>query len=213
MGQAKQRREKSAHMDEKLRHIDVARVADAINKLSIAASEKIGADCLLQTMLAQHILDRLGCESQMCIGFAAWRVAQGDGDVIAHLPLPGMDLSDPRRQPFHAWLRIGSHILDVTTSQLELKAAQLDSLDGGTTRVDWSPEYLLTPIEAVSTYERVAQGGTGLFFYREDAQLRDLVMANEPQLDEYDANLAWQLYQSPNAVVIGPYTTLRDRRV
>lgn len=204
MGQAKQRRAAQAAADSLMGSVDFARVAQAVYKLTAASSPVFGADCLLQAALAQSILSRLGVPAKVQAGYAAWRVGEGDGDVISHRPGPGMVLRDPRELPFHAWLEVGSHIFDVTTRQLAHKAQQLDALDGGSTTVQWQPDYLLIPIERTSGYKDVANGSAGLCYYSPQPEIARIVIDGQAPLEEESIALAWTIYQNPTIQVCGP---------
>ena len=209
MGEAKRKRQQAQHINHIISQVDFARVAGAVHRLARAASEQFGQDCVLQALLAQSILDRLGVKSELCVGKAAWRVGDGDGDVISHVWSSDMKITHPKQLPFHAWLRVGSYIYDVTTELLRDKARQLDALDGGKTQVDWAPEYLLLPVEEVATFEAVRSKHAGLSYYKQDAALQALVLAPEnfSGLDPHDANFVWIAYQNPSAQVLGPFNT------
>ena len=200
MGQAKQKRAAQAAQIEQLRGVDVARVAAAVRKLAQAASTQQGVDCLALTWIARELLARLGVEAELAVGAAAWRVGGGDGDVISHTPA-----ATPLGEgvPYHTWLEVAGHLLDVTTYQLPLKGAALDALDGGTTRVDWAPAYLFEPLERVSTYKDVAMLHAGLFHYQKVPGLKQAILARFSP-DPEDAEAAWRIYQHPEAVVLGP---------
>ena len=205
MGEAKRRQIERKKMDEAIGKVDFGRVASAVQRLTRAASANYGSDCTLQSMLAQSILTRLGVKSDICVGFVAWRVGDGDGDVISHLPVPGYEPSNPRELPFHTWLTVGNNIFDVTTD-MEEKAARLDALDGGKTTVDWTPPYLLLPYDQVATYKDVAQKQAGLAYYERDAKLERLVLseANSTSLDPDDVDRVWLLYENPDIKTFGP---------
>lgn len=81
------------------------RIADAVQKLSIASSELYGGDCYLHGALSQKLLEMNNIDSRIVVGFAAWRVGDGDGDVITHRPQPGVALA-PGSAPYHVWLEI-----------------------------------------------------------------------------------------------------------
>lgn len=213
MGEAKRRKAHQQETDQALKDVDMRRVASAVSKLCRASSDQLGSDCLTQAGLAQYVLKQLGIESTLEIGYAAWRVGPGDGDVITHLPLPNVAQISPRHVPYHAWLRVGSKIFDVTTSDLQYKARQLDALDGGSTTVQWAPPFLFVDPSEVSALEKVTQDTPGLFFYRPDSTLRRLILSEKDQIvDDRDAKLAWIIYQNPETAVLGP-NNLDDEKV
>lgn len=181
------------------------RLSSALVRLSTAASANWGADCYTHTALAQDFLKVLGIKTTLVIGFAAWRVGPGDGDVIVHAPLKGVKVS-PSRLPYHAWLETEDRILDFTTYQLVGKAKQLDEIDGGHTTVDWHPDYLYVPKTEVSPFEVVTQEEVGMFHYGQAKGLEALVISKSHPVDEDDMASLWMLYHNPDCQVIGPRT-------
>lgn len=206
MGEAKRKKVQRQEIDSKLEAIPFDRVADAVHRLAEAASEHFGSDCLLQCQVAKHLLERLGVSADIHVGYAAWRVGDGDGDVISHMPLPGMKIQDPRALPFHAWLVVGSYIFDVTTAGLATKASQLDALDGGKTQVDWAPPYLLLSFEQVSSYQEVAQKQAGLSYYERVPKIESLILSPEnfKPIDDADLRKAQIIFANPGITVTGP---------
>lgn len=181
-------------------------VGPAIQKLAEAASSRLGSDCLTHTVLVHQALAELGVQTDLVVGNAAWRVGPGDGDVIAHvfqvkgyLP-PGAEAGFP----YHAWLRLGDILIDLTTYQLRLKGASLDSLDGGHTSVEWCPGYLVVPISEVSSYQEVARAPrAGVFYYEHVPQLQSRVTAGM-HVDQEDLQLLKIIMANPDIVVRGP---------
>jgi hypothetical protein len=154
--------------------------------------------------MARAVLERLGVPAQLTIGYAAWRVGPGRDDVLSHYP---GDLAwDPARAAyFHAWLVIGDHIFDVTTSTIRLKAKQLDALDGARTTVTWCPDYLWMPLYASRRFDEVAAGRQGgVSSYRRQKDLEASVLQRCPVVDDHGEGLAWLAYQAPAAAVLGP---------
>lgn len=189
--------------------VNLQRVATAIRKLSEASSTNVGRDCHLNASLCQVLLARLGVETTLVIGYAAWRVGNGDGDVINHQPVKNMP-AQPKAHPYHAWLEFGNPtsqfriILDFTTYQLHRKAAELDAMDGGQTTVEWCPEYLATPFSQTSSNENVRRRHAGLFYYERDVSLERQLLAQSKPLDQEDVELLALIYQNPEINVIGP---------
>ncbi|AQH05804.1 hypothetical protein A9R05_43085 (plasmid) [Burkholderia sp. KK1] len=188
--------------------VNLQRVATAIRKLSEASSANIGRDCHLHAGLCQALLARLGIETTLVIGYAAWRVGNGDGDVINHFPVKTM-VEQPKAHPYHAWLEFGNPtsrfriILDFTTYQLRRKAAELDALDGGHTTVEWCPEYLAVPFANVSSVDDVRMLRAGLFYYERDVPLERQMLAQSEPPDQEDVDLLGHIYQNPEINVIG----------
>lgn len=203
MGQAKNKKAEQNRVDQIAMQIDFARVATAVQKLSHAASQHTGSDCVLQASIASSVLSRLGVPATVRVGFAAWRVGEGDGDVISHIPMKGKQIGRPDELPFHAWLQVGTQIFDITTNQLPLKARLLDQDDGKQTTVGWAPPFLLLPQSNLSTYMEVAQGGTGLVYYEQNEAMERHVMRTWSKSIE-DEDHAWLIYQNPSVEVIGP---------
>ena len=186
----------------------LSHISSAIRRLATAASGNFGSDCYMHSALAQNLLTRLGFDSTLVVGYAAWRVGAGDSDVIMHAPLPHMP-----PQPgvaFHVWLELDSRLLDFTTYQLPQKAAQLDALDGGTTKVQWKPLYLSAPKSSVSLLRNVVQLRAGLYYYAREAELEARVISAAEAIDEDDAATAWLLYQNQGLQVFGPCNMPRD---
>ncbi len=138
----------------------------AAQKLFTASSASLNKDCYGHALLAHHALNALGIQSEVIVGYAAWRVdGQAPGAVISH-HVAGAIIPEPGAEVYHAWLKVGNDIVDLTTYQLTQKAAILDSYDGQVTPVNWCPDFLWVKKNTVSTYQRVAQGfKAGLYSY------------------------------------------------
>ena len=137
----------------------VARVSTALRKLATAASEHLGHDCCIHAALGRALLADFGVPASPVVGFAAWRVGEGDGDVISHTPYtkgylpPGV-----KGLAYHAWLDCSGCVIDFTTYQLPRKAQALDAMDGGHTTVRWCPDFLILPRDSIRSYEEVLVG-------------------------------------------------------
>jgi len=208
MGQAKRRTQEREKHSERIGVIDFARVASAIRRLATATSARHGSDCYVHAALAQAVLARLGVSSQITIGFCAFRVGEGDSDVVAHAPLAGMVYQEDAI-PYHAWLNLGGNIFDTTTYAIRSKAAELDRLDGGHTDVIWCPDYLFVPLDTVSTMKDVAKCHAGMYYYERVLDLEEKIKRISEPLDAGDIETAWLLYQTPDMMVIGPNDMLR----
>lgn len=186
----------------------IARVAHALQKLTNSASMHIGADCMMQAKLAQRILQEEGINTRVVVGEAAWRVGPGDGDVITHSPrIGGFAPQGVKAVAFHAWLEMGSTIVDFTTHSLKSKAAGLDELDGKTTSVLWCPEYLVMPTEDALQLQEVTQAPKeGVACYQEIPELLEYLIFKglQSNVDEEDAILLRMIYEAPDMFVIGP---------
>ncbi|KVP65575.1 hypothetical protein WJ96_04195 [Burkholderia ubonensis] len=191
----------------------VKKVSHALRRLAEAASASLGADCYTHAELGRVLLADQGFTFQTRVGFAAWRVGRGDGDVLSHVPnvqayLPaganGMGFA------YHAWLESVDWVVDVTTYQLRRKGQELDAADGGHTSVDWCPDYLLLTRAQVSTYKKVAQApGPGLAYYESNDDLT-VRMAQSYQLDAEDVATARLILSNPDMRVLGPNMLPQD---
>lgn len=211
MGEAKRRAAALDKQEESLANVDIPRLAAAIRKLATAASGNLGSDCYIHSAIAKAILGRLGIEAKLVVGHAAFRVGNGDGDVIMHAPTPGM-IPQPGGVAYHVWLQIGSFLLDFTTYQLKRKAIQLDRLDGGNTTVTWCPDVLWTPIRSISSLRDVIQLDAGLYYYREVPSVAAMIISSAPELDPTDVEAAWMLYQHEDMLVLGPNDAIGENR-
>ncbi len=202
MGQARLRAAAREQLNEAMIKVDLPRLSAAMRKLASAASGQLGGDCYIHSSIAQAILGRMGVEAKIITGFSAWRLGNASGDVIVHAPIPGMP--DQPGLPYHVWLEIGSHILDLTTWSLRLKSKQLDELDGGHTNVDWCPDFLYVPKRTVSSLKDVTNLGAGLYYYEFNQATADRVNAAASAPDEGDIEICWTLYNNPALAVYGP---------
>ncbi|AVG43919.1 MULTISPECIES: lasso peptide biosynthesis protein [Achromobacter] len=204
MGQAKQRRMAQERVNALFSEIDLARVAGAVQRVCAAASGNLGVDCFDQALLAQSVLQRLGVHAEIVIGYAAWRVGPGGGDVISHFPSSDTIVADGGAF-FHAWLRMGESIFDVTTNTLRLKAQLLDAQDGGSTMVTWEPQYLWMPMADSRSLGEVTMGMRGgIVSYLPHPALQRYVELTRKPSDGYHEDVAWAAYLAPDARVLGP---------
>lgn len=185
------------------------RLAQALRKMTEAASPHIGADCILQAKLAQASLGELGIETRLVCGEAAWRVGPGDGDVIVHSPrISQMVIAPGAALPIHYWLQThAGEILDLTTHSLRAKAASLDAMDGGTTAVEWCPEYLLVmpPRNTLQDVTMAAQAG--VFYYAELEGLMARLHARglgTGKVDPSDMAVLRMLLRNETIQLVGP---------
>jgi hypothetical protein len=185
-----------------------ARLACALQKLTTSASMHIGADCMLQAKLAQRILQDEGINTRVVVGESAWRVGPGDGDVITHSPrIGGFSPPGVKAVAYHAWLEMGSTIIDFTTHSLRSKAKSLDAMDGGQTNVLWCPAYLVMQSdETVSLQAVVRAPNHGVACYQQLPGLEEMMVAEgcNKDIDEEDVLLLRLIFDSPEMVVIGP---------
>ena len=188
---------------------DLSRISSALRRLAKAASENIGSDCYIHAAIAQTMLARLGLSSKLVVGYAAWRVGKGDGDVILHAPLPNMP-PQPGAVAYHVWLEVGNQLVDFTTYQLRYKARQMDKLDGGSTTVKWCPDYLAVSKKSITPLRTVIQLRAGMYFYHQDEALEKLILSTAKPLDVDDVNTAWLLFLNQDLRVFGPNSMCHD---
>lgn len=215
MGEARRKTNQCAATIEKINSLDLPRISKAIQKLFSATSENYGRDCHLHAMFCQTLMRRhFGIEIDLVIGFAAWRVGEGDADMIMHAS-PTEDIKkfqvtnyeafqSTNAIPYHAWLECGNWILDFTTYQFPSKAAALDAIDGQTTRVDWHPDFLWIDKKSLHPLHDVIQLRTGLCWYQRILPLEKTLTQHAREINEDDLTLFTMIYSNPDMVVVGP---------
>lgn len=210
MGEAKRNRARAEVLAQEREALGAVagRVGHALRRLAQAASAHQGGDCYLHAELGRALLADEGFLFQTRVGCAAWRVGPGHSDVLAHRPesqgyLPpgaGMGFA------YHAWLESERWLVDFTTYQLTRKAQMLDATDGGRTRVDWCPDYLLLPRAQLHSFQEVARAPCpGLACY-EGSDALTAEMANGYAMPESDLAAARLLLRHGEMRVIGPNT-------
>ena len=197
MGQAKTKNRQEGMQEEIIKN-----VASAVRRLAVAASDRLGADCIVHAELAQALLAAEGIRAEIICGFAAWRVGEQDAAVVLHVPMPEAVYAE-KEFPFHVWLRVGNRIFDTTTYQLKRKTEELDLLDGAKTKVSWCPDFLYVKEGNVSSFRDTIQGHSGRFFYKEDKAISEKILKTLSFPDEADLQAAEVLYQHPDMIVLG----------
>lgn len=182
---------------------EIIKVSFALRRLATAASANLGSDCFIHAAIGQQLLNRLNIKTTLVAGYAAWRIGNGNGDVILHAPNPGMP-TQPGGVAYHVWLEADFNLIDFTTYQLRYKAAQLDALDGQTTTVKWCPDFLYAPRRDISPIKNVIKKKAGLFCYNRNQDIESLIFSTAPTLDDEDVQTAWLLYQNQDLQVFGP---------
>lgn len=177
MGEAKQRAQREAAQRARFDAVDFARVAAVVRAYLIEDNASHTADALTHAALARHLLQQAGLDAELVVGFAAWRVGPGDGDIVSHGggEVPPAERLPETEAPHHAWLETGGHVFDVTTYQLVRKAAEFDRQHAKTTAVTWCPDFVLTPRVELASFARVRQPVVGLMYYQRDAYLQAVV--------------------------------------
>lgn len=208
MGEAKQRAQREAAQVVRFGSIDLPRVAAAVRRLMTAAGPQPGADALAHADLARHLLRLEGLDSETVIGFAAWRVGSGGGDVVihggGHDPTVEIVWQREDELAYHAWVETGGYVFDVTTYQLASKAAELDRLDGKTTSVTWCPDFILVRREELTPFARVRQEVAGLMYYEQDKYLQGVVRKRVLAMAREALGAVEFSYRNPTVEVRGP---------
>jgi hypothetical protein len=166
----------------------------ALRLVGEAISNWSGADCVLYAMVGAGTLNRLGMTTRPAAGSAAWRVGPGDGDMISHASEANGPKFAPvgaaRAENFHAWIEsedgVESFLIDPTTWQLHNKARLLDSLDGGTTQVQFAPELLWVPLDKATknSFSTVQMSyDVGVYFYLKKPEIEKLVFNDRSDKD------------------------------
>lgn len=194
----------------------IRRVAVAVRKLATAASGGIGSDCWTHAAIGHELLKHAGIESAVVSGETAWRVGDGDGDVILHglfgshvdmaMVMAGKAAGNFH---YHTWLEVGTRILDLTTYQLHEKAKQLDAQDGGRTTVDWCPDYLFVDKKSSSSINDVRRHSAGMYYYRRDPVIEAILKRGSEPVDQEDLAAAMIIYNNPDIIVSGPNSRMR----
>lgn len=203
MGQAAVMKRLRDAQDKNLEGVDIAGYAEAIRLMASATSVDYGMDCYLHSALMQELLKRDGIDARLVAGNCAWRVGDGDGDVVSHL-LGQNEGMAPNALGYHVWLEFGNYIIDVTTYQLREKAAALDAMDGQTTTVDWCPDCLFVKYDQVSSYEDTAQKTTGTFFYHKNPDVLEKILLQAKPLEQADVDSLLLIYRERPKYVLGP---------
>lgn len=186
----------------------VESVATAVRKLSVASSANLGSDCYVHAYIGKHLLyDTYGIDTTLCAGHAAWRIGEGDGDVINHVLTNKTPINqDSRALPYHVWLECTyegvPYIIDLTTYQFTVKARHLDAMDGGHTSVTWAPLFLVIPVSEVSQYSDVRDLHSGLSFYHVVSGL-DKFLEKGFSPDASDLAMANLLLRNKNIQLVG----------
>lgn len=183
---------------------------DAVRKLATASSQNLGADCFLHAKLTQALLADLDITTTLQVGFAAWRVGPGDGDVISHRFGPGNMVPIPGAAalPYHAWLETADgFIIDTTCYQLRSKAAELDAFDGQTTDVRWCPDLVVIHRTDTHRYATVRDQSVGMMFYLRVPELLARVDSGRA-LDAEELSLARFIMRNPDVQVQGVCSVL-----
>ncbi len=195
-------RPKNSELTAQLKALPLDLLARSIQKLAQASSPAVGRDCVLHAYLCQGIIRRLGVQTQLVIGDAAWRVGPGDGDVIVHSQQHGTQL-DSVGAGYHAWLQAGNWLLDFTTYQFASKGQRMTAMDGIPMRVDWNPSYLFRPLKQISPFATVVQKNAGLFYYQQNQAMQDHILAGFVP-DDSDIEMLWLIYNNPDVNIFGP---------
>lgn len=180
MGEAKRKREQAEYYSQLLKRVDLNKAAQAVSQVVMAVTDFHGADCLLYAQAGALLLQAHGLPAEPVAGSAAWRVGDGDSDVISH----ARELRGPQFKPesgkallFHAWVHLPGYVIDFSTSTLPRKARELDAADGGTTQVTWAPPFLCVPLSSCRTPREVLMAPkAGVYAYVRHVDIEALVL-------------------------------------
>lgn len=191
MGEAKRKRQVTEQAASEVTALRPEELAAAVHQVVGATTDFHGADCLLYAAIGSGALKQLGVDARPVAGSAVWRIGPGDSDTISHAreiqgPLYTPNVAGQALQ-FHAWVEAPGLLVDFTTCTLKLKAAQLDAADGGTTRVDWAPDFLWlagprpaahlrTPAEVNQSYD------VGVYAYIRHSDIEEQVLPDIAKL-------------------------------
>lgn len=171
---------------------DVELIAHAMRQVLGATTHAFGADCMAYALTGAEVLRRMGHDAKPVAGSAVWRVGAGVGDTLVHakeLYASSTGAFAPGEGPagtgmFHAWIEVGTFIVDFTTFSFADKARQLDAQDGMTTTVKWCPDYLLVDRSSCSSLEAVPAGmKEGLYAYVRHERVERVVYGSEMEFD------------------------------
>lgn len=197
MGEAKRRAKERELLENQLRRVDISRVAGAVKHVAAIVTKFPGKDCYIHASIGKCLLERLGVESKLVVGFAGWRVGEGTGDAILCLPISA-EINLAEGFPCHAWIETGQDILDFTTYHFSLQAAILEKLHGQKVNVSWCPDFLLAKKKSVSSIKEFffKDTGTGHYFYKRNLQLEAEMSKVNFGLTDDHVDLALAFYQA-----------------
>lgn len=204
MGEAKRKKVQQGQLAEVFPEARRRELAVVLHKVMGAVTQGYGSDCVMYAQVGAELLRRMGIEAKAVAGVASWRVGPQDGDVITHgsvdpvltptLAVQANFKMGAQAGMFHAWIQAGKDIVDFTVVSLGHKARMLDALDGGSTQVDWQPEYLWVDSASVRPPREVAQAPDGgVYHYRHDPRMDAHVLADaDPEDVNYLADIVMQ---------------------
>lgn len=207
MGEAKRKRQATEAISPAIEGV-LEHLSEAMHRVVGAVTDFHGADCLLYAEVGAEALRRLGVDANAVAGTASWRVGPGDGDVISHATsvlhpnaLVGVPSGEMKAGMFHAWIEVGTKVLDFTTRQFAHKALQLDEMDGNTTQVDWCPPFLWLERKDLLSHADVASApGAGVCSYERSRDIENTVLGGVDGDDrKYLANVVLQAMKSLQA--------------
>lgn len=208
MGEARRRRLARESATSELEPA-VKQVTDALRKLCMASSQHFGRDCHLHTWLAQGLFRDLGFETQIQAGYAAWRVGEGNQDVLAHAPEADEVVPDDPQKSlmYHAWLGYGDLIVDVTLYQIGRKVRELDAMFGGHTHIRWAPDYVIVRPDEIRTIEELAQSyRPGDLYYSRRPRVEQVLNDARNVFDPQDLEMARLVMRNPKMYVAGLFS-------
>ncbi|NVN98874.1 MAG: hypothetical protein HXX17_06070 [Geobacteraceae bacterium] len=195
MGEANRRAKERERQAEQLRSVNMSRVAGAVRHVASIATKFPGKDCYIHASIGKSLLNRLGVESELVVGFAGWRVGEGSGDAILCMPVT-REICLNEGFPCHAWIEIGHNILDLTTYQFSRQAATLEELDGNNVNVSWCPDFLQVKKESVSSVRDLILKNTWCYYYERNLQFEREMSKVSFGLTDDHVDMALAFYQA-----------------
>ena len=74
------------------------------------------------------------------------------------------------------------------------------------------PDYLAVPKKSVSPLRSVIQLRAGMYFYKQDTSIENLILSAAYPLDADDINTAWLLYLNQDLCIFGPNNMYHDEQ-
>ena len=111
--------------------------------IASAPAYEPGTGCTFAAVMLEAAFHKRGISTARATGgYAVWRVGPGAGDVVGHHPNCSTILEG--EWCGHAWVQIGHHIIDITTTDLQAKLRSLDAADGRRSSCVWFEDVLIT---------------------------------------------------------------------
>lgn len=157
-------------------------------------------NCYAYHSLASKALTRLGEENVLMIGYAIWRInGESPSGIVCHLPDCKIEIAPKNANSlqYHAWLKVGSDLVDFTTHQLRRKSAALDKIDLTNNHVEWCPDFLWENENKMKSFQSVRDGYiAGVYNYQPNKDMYELVVSSFPKVTDNDVQLLINNYET-----------------